>query len=83
MVLVKVPENREAEMLEEFFMHSMFTFEGLDITHKKSLKALENDLYQFGYDKTKEVFAHVALGIIIVSVLPIVYEFAKAKMGKE
>ena len=31
----------------------------------------------------KENFSHVALGIIIVSVLPIVYEFAKAKMGKE
>ena len=31
----------------------------------------------------KENFSHVALGIIIVSVLPIVYEFIKAKTGKE
>ena len=31
----------------------------------------------------KENFSHVALGIIIVSILPIVYEFVKTKMGKE
>ena len=31
----------------------------------------------------KENFSHVALGIIIVSILLIVYEFVKTKMGKE
>ena len=30
----------------------------------------------------KENFSHVALGIIIVSVLPIAYGFAKAQTGK-
>ena len=31
MALIKVPENREKEMLDEFCEHSMFTFEGIDI----------------------------------------------------
>lgn len=65
MVLVKVPENREEEMLKEFFMQSAFTFEGLDITNKKSNKCLENDLRQFGFPCDKEVYAYYFKGEVM------------------
>lgn len=49
MALVKVPENREAEMLQEFCSKSMFTFEGLDISNKKDMKRLEEHMRDNGY----------------------------------
>lgn len=49
MALAKVPENREAEFLQEFCDKSMFTFEGLDISDKKGIKNLEKVLRDTGY----------------------------------
>lgn len=49
MALVKVPENKEDEMLEEFCEKSMFTFEGIDIGDKKNLKKLEEILRATGF----------------------------------
>lgn len=54
MALIKVPENREKEMLKEFCEHSMFTFEGIDIESKegrKSIKELEKLLRSSGYNE--------------------------------
>lgn len=52
MAMIKVPENREAEMLQEFCDNSAFTFEGLDITNKQDVKKLEQFIReQGGYDK--------------------------------
>lgn len=51
MVLVKVPEGREDEMLVSFCQNSAFTFEGLDITDKKGLKKLEEYLRETGFKK--------------------------------
>ena len=54
MALIKVPENREKEMLNEFCEHSMFTFEGIDIESKqgrKSIKELEKLLRSSGYNE--------------------------------
>lgn len=45
----KVPENRIDEYLDGFFNTSAFTFEGLDITDKKSNKQLEEALRNAGY----------------------------------
>ncbi len=52
MNLVKVPENREDEMLQEFVNTSAFTFEGIDIHSKEGkegLKKLEEVLRKTGY----------------------------------
>ena len=54
MNLVKVPENRESEMLKEFLDSSAFTFEGIDIQSKEgkgNLKKLEEILYKTGYNE--------------------------------
>ena len=51
MVLVKVPEGREDEMLVSFCQHSAFTFEGLDISDKKGLKEMEKYLRETGFEK--------------------------------
>lgn len=51
MVLVKVPENREREMLSEFYNNSAFTFEGIDLKDKAGLKELESVLRQTGYEE--------------------------------
>ena len=51
MALVKVPENREEEMLNEFCDASAFTFEGLDITNKKGMADLEKTLRENGYNQ--------------------------------
>ena len=51
MALVKVPENREEELLQEFCDSSAFTFEGLDITDKQGMADLEKTLRENGYDK--------------------------------
>ena len=51
MALVKVPENREEEMLNEFCDSSAFTFEGLDITNKKGMADLEKVLRENGYNQ--------------------------------
>lgn len=49
LTLVKVPENRMNEYLDEFFNTSAFTFEGIDITNKQSNKELETALRENGY----------------------------------
>ena len=49
MVLIKVPENREQEFLEKFFMESAFTFVGLNTADVKGLKQLEKDVKNAGY----------------------------------
>lgn len=41
MVFVKVPENRVAEMLNEFCSNSTFTFEGIDLTGENGNKFKE------------------------------------------
>lgn len=51
MALVKVPENREEELLQEFCDSSAFTFEGLDITDKQGMADLEKTLRENGYDQ--------------------------------
>lgn len=51
MALVKVPENREEEMLNEFCDSSAFTFEGLDITDKAGMSDLEKVLRENGYNQ--------------------------------
>ena len=51
MALVKVPENREEEMLNEFCDASAFTFEGLDITNKEGMADLEKVLRENGYNQ--------------------------------
>lgn len=51
MVTVKVPENRESEMLNDFFVKSELTFEGLDISKKSAVRKLEEFLRKFGYDE--------------------------------
>ena len=51
MVLAKVPEGREDEMLIGFCQSSAFTFEGLDITDKKGLKQMEKYLRETGFEK--------------------------------
>lgn len=45
----RVPENRIDEYLDKFFSTSTFTFEGLDITDKKSNKQLERMIHDAGY----------------------------------
>lgn len=54
MHLVKVPENKEKEMLNEFFQKSIFTFEGIEINDKKGMKKLEKALIDNGYDKEEK-----------------------------
>jgi hypothetical protein len=49
MHLVKVPENQESTMLQEFVVNDYFTFEGMDISNKESLKAIEKLLLKTGY----------------------------------
>ena len=52
MHIVKIPENRVAETLQNFIMSSAFTFEGIDIDSKKgkeSLNDLEKLLRETGY----------------------------------
>lgn len=51
LTLVRVPENRIDEYLDKFFNSSMFTFEGIDITDKKSNKKLETALRENGYSE--------------------------------
>lgn len=51
LTLVQVPENRTDEFLDQFFNTSAFTFEGIDITNKKSNNQLEKALREAGYDK--------------------------------
>lgn len=51
MALIKVPDNREDEMLQEFCKNSMFTFEGLDISDKAGLKKLEKLMRKAGYEQ--------------------------------
>lgn len=51
--LVKVPENKEAELLQEFCNKSMFTFEGIDISDKKGLKEFEKLIETQGYNVDK------------------------------
>lgn len=51
MALVKVPENREEELLQEFCDSSAFTFEGLDITDKQGMADLEKTLRENGYEQ--------------------------------
>ena len=51
MALAQVPENREAEFLQEFCDKSMFTFEGLDISDKAGMKKLEKLLRETGYNE--------------------------------
>lgn len=53
MHLVKVPENREMEMLTEFYNESMFTFEGINMDDRNNLYVLEQILLETGY-KLKE-----------------------------
>lgn len=67
MALIKVPENREKEMLDEFCEHSMFTFEGIDIESKegrKSIKELEKVLKASGYNE-KEFIAFWMKGSVM------------------
>lgn len=67
MALIKVPENREKEMLDEFCEHSMFTFEGIEIVGseaKKSLKELEKVLRKSGY-KEKDFIAYWFTGSVM------------------
>ena len=54
MHLVKVPENKEKEMLNEFFNTSCFTFEGIEINDKKGMKLLEKEIIKAGYDKEEK-----------------------------
>ena len=58
MVLAKVPEGREDEMLIGFCQSSAFTFEGLDITDKKGLKELEKYLRETGFEKKDMLGLH-------------------------
>lgn len=58
MVLAKVPEGREDEMLISFCQSSAFTFEGLDITDKKGLKELEKYLRETGFEKKDMLGLH-------------------------
>lgn len=51
MQIVKVPENREKEFLQAFQEGSMFTFEGLDISDKSTLKPLESILRKSGFSE--------------------------------
>lgn len=51
MALIRVPENKITEKLCEFYNTSCFTFEGLDISDKKNLKALENILRSTGFEE--------------------------------
>lgn len=64
MVVVKVPENRESEMLDEFFHTSAFTFEGLDVTSKKSMRELEKFLIANGY-KEEHPFCYYFKGSVM------------------
>ena len=67
MALIKVPENREKEMLDDFCEHSMFTFEGLEIEGKdakESLKELEKLLRATGY-KEKDFIAFWMKGSVM------------------
>lgn len=41
MALIKVPENREAEMLNEFCENKMFTFEGIDVESTEGMKSFK------------------------------------------
>lgn len=50
LVLVKVPENRVNDMLDEFFNTSAFTFEGIEINDKKGMKQLERTIRDNGYE---------------------------------
>lgn len=58
LVLVKVPENRVDEMLDEFFVTSAFTFEGIDITDKPGMKKLEKELRKNGYTENDILTYH-------------------------
>lgn len=56
--VVRVPENRVGEYFSEFFNHSTLTFEGLDITNKKSNKKLEKVLRDNGFPHDEMIFYH-------------------------
>lgn len=47
--LVRVPEGRIDEMLDEFFNTSAFTFEGLEVHDKKGMRELERELRENGF----------------------------------
>lgn len=51
MVLAKVPEGREDEMLLEFCRASAFTFEGIDIKDKQGLDMFEKVARKTGFEK--------------------------------
>lgn len=63
MALIKVPENREAEMLQEFCENSMFTFEGLTID-KNNIKDLEKAVRSAGYSE-KDFIAYWFYGSVM------------------
>lgn len=47
--IVKVPEGRKADMFSEFYNTSAFTFEGLDMSDKGNMRALEKLCRSTGY----------------------------------
>jgi hypothetical protein len=51
LTLIRVPENKVSEKLDEFFARSAFTFEGIDITDKIGNKKLERAIREAGYEK--------------------------------
>jgi hypothetical protein len=57
LTLVRVPENRIDEHLDEFFNTSAFTFEGIDITDKFSNSRLAKSICDNGY-KEDEVLGY-------------------------
>lgn len=51
MAFAQVPEKREEEFLTNFFLHSAFTIEGIDISTKEYRKEVEKCFREVGYDK--------------------------------
>ena len=67
MHIVKVPENREVEMLQEFLSTSAFTFEGVDLKSKEgkdALKKFEEVMRETGY-KEKECVGYTVSGEVM------------------
>lgn len=64
MALVKVPENREDEMLQQFCNTSALTFEGLDIEDKHNVKQLEKLCREAGWED-KNFYAYWFKGSVM------------------
>ena len=62
---VKVPENREEEMLKEFENNSTFTFEGIDIKDKSGAKDFEKLAREKAGFKEKEMIGYWFKGSVM------------------